>query len=708
MKKAKVEAAAPVRTQKNGWWLTAQVIDEDILVLNIYKNKILQARHCINVETGEYATLNGQIWSTTKIERALGYGYGTGYYYYDDSKLSKRARMSKEDKELIERLIVPEYHYVHSTIDAISKKEAEYSCKCRLNAEERRINRVMKTMRKVPDIPQGIKKWIDIKENNGQDYMLKDRDTGKWTCTACTGESEREELFTTDGKKPKDKDIVICPHCKNRVKLLTRKLHVDLTTHFMLIQYIDDEMSVARHFKARIYYIPGNHKQIEIEEEIRIILFKKSERKEDCSIYYEQYGRPTSIVERERHEGNFDNKGNPQNKKTYQCYLYEDGIEEALKDTAYEKWMGLFNQMAAAGIKANYNSLMVTKNDLNLIKLVEMLFKGRFSQLLAETSGNISYWTRAYCGPLKLAGHNIEDVFEISDRQKINRIREKNGGELMLKWMRWSDSDEQKISDKAMSWILKNKISITEIAEMISKMSIEKAMNYVERQKKEQYKKESIKQIISQYADYINMCGRLHKDLTDEMIFKPRELKRRHDEAVEEIERLNEQLIAEEYSERFSEAEEVLKEIKNKYEYEKDEFFIKVPEKIVDIVREGRYLHHCVGTSDRYLDRIKQHETYIVFLRKKKEPDTPFYTIEVEPGGTIRQHRGMYDEEPEIELVKPFLKNWQKVIRRQMSKKDYARAAISKNKREENIAELREKNNTRVLKGLEEDFMEAI
>ena len=204
------------------------------------------------------------------------------------------------------------------------------------------------------------------------------------------------------------------------------------------------------------------------------------------------------------------------------------------------------------------------------------------------------------------------------------------------------------------------------------------------------------------------MCGRLHRDLADEMVFKPRELKRRHDEAVAEIERLGEQLIAEEYSERFGEAEQVLNKIKHKYEYAGDTFFIKVPEKIVEIVKEGNSLHHCVGTTDRYFDRIKSHETYICFLRKVEEPDVPFYTIEVEPGGTIRQHRGMYDEEPELESVKPFLKEWQKVIRKRMSKKDHERAAVSKIKREKNIAELREKNNTRVLQGLEEDFMEAI
>ena len=134
---------------------------------------------------------------------------------------------------------------------------------------------------------------------------------------------------------------------------------------------------------------------------------------------------------------------------------------------------------------------------------------------------------------------------------------------------------------------------------------------------------------------------------------------------------------------------------------------IIVPQLIADIVKEGNALHHCAGATDRYFDRIKQQETYICFLRKTEEPDKPFYTIEVEPGGTIRQHRGMYDEEPDIDKIKPFLRKWQQEIRRRMKKRDHELAAVSAKKREENIADLRAKNNTRVLQGLLEDFMEA-
>jgi len=68
----------------------------------------------------------------------------------------------------------------------------------------------------------------------------------------------------------------------------------------------------------------------------------------------------------------------------------------------------------------------------------------------------------------------------------------------------------------------------------------------------------------------------------------------------------------------------------------------------------------------------------------------------------------MYDEEPDIDKIKPFLREWQKEIRKRMKKEDHELAAVSKEKREANIEELKAKNNTRVLQGLMEDFMEAI
>ena len=58
---------------------------------------------------------------------------------------------------------------------------------------------------------------------------------------------------------------------------------------------------------------------------------------------------------------------------------------------------------------------------------------------------------------------------------------------------------------------------------------------------------------------------------------------------------------------------------------------------------EGKLLNHCVGGQVRYWDRIQRHEAYILFLRKASAPDMPYYTLEVEPDGTVRQKRTKFD-----------------------------------------------------------------
>lgn len=713
MKKKLVEKTKPIKSTKTGWWITTQK-ESTILILNIYQSKKLYARHCIDTVTHDYATLKGGEWNGQKIHGSL--DISGDYYYYSAKDREKRFKLSEESSQMIIDALAKEHTsswLKRDPFELISHLETEYAMCKRERAETRRIERVNEVMNQVPDIPDNIKEWINQKAINGEDYALKDKESGKWSCSKCGKQFEFAELKKEDRTPLKNNDLVSCPCCHNQIRYLSRKKKVDIITHFALVQPIDDEISVVRHFDAEIYCAGGKRKQIGIDESVRIILKKDDcaewKKQDPCDLYYNQYGRGNSWApDGGKHKGTFDNKGNRANRSIFSGYLYDGGTEEAFKDTAYETWGTIFKQLAAAGLELDYNGLMVTKDNENFKNIIELLFRGRFYKLLKESSEAVSYWSGQYSGPLKLYGESIEDVFDIGDRQLINRIREKNGGERLLAWMKWSNRHHKKITDATLNWLSANNIAHEDMAWLLCRMSPEQAMNYIVRQKIESYKKLTIKQVISQYEDYMKMCERLKKNTKDEMVYRPRELKRRHDEAVSQIERLNAEVKAEEYSKKFGDAEKVLGLIKDKLEYKGDSFFIMVPERIVDIVAEGNYLHHCAGATDRYFDRIKQHETYVCFLRKMEEPEIPFYTIEVEPGGTIRQHRGMFDEEPEIETVKPFLKEWQKEIRKRMNHKDHELAAVSKQKREENIEDLKKRNNIRVLEGLMEDLMEAM
>jgi hypothetical protein len=70
-------------------------------------------------------------------------------------------------------------------------------------------------------------------------------------------------------------------------------------------------------------------------------------------------------------------------------------------------------------------------------------------------------------------------------------------------------------------------------------------------------------------------------------------------------------------------------EFRQQLNYEDENYLIRLPVDGDEIQQEGLTLHHCVGG---YVYNHESGATTIMFLRKKSEPDKPFYTIEVEIG----------------------------------------------------------------------------
>ena len=84
-----------------------------------------------------------------------------------------------------------------------------------------------------------------------------------------------------------------------------------------------------------------------------------------------------------------------------------------------------------------------------------------------------------------------------------------------------------------------------------------------------------------------------------------------------------------------------LTKLQKTYEYENEHFMIVVPKCRNDIITEGACLRHCVaGYAGRHICRT----TTILFVRKKEEPDVPFYTIEVDINNAVVQVHGMYNK----------------------------------------------------------------
>ena len=208
--------------------------------------------------------------------------------------------------------------------------------------------------------------------------------------------------------------------------------------------------------------------------------------------------------------------------------------------------------------------------------------------------------------------------------------------------------------------------------------------------------------VTSDWIDYLDMAQKAGMNLAIESVLYPLDLKRRHDDLVAERARLARldhlkdvrRQIEEEAADlesRFS-IEQIMQKIKKTYQYDGEKYLIRVPDGAKSILEESRYLDHCIQRGTRYFERIATRESYILFLRKKDDPNTPWYTLEVEPGGTIRQKRSYNNNQfDDLEDAKPFLAEWQLVVQRRMSATEVSLAEKSRAMRDQEFEELRKK-----------------
>lgn len=704
-----IEKIQEQKPKKKGWIVKPQYIG-DILLLDIYTDKVRESRYCIHRETGEHGYKKiGEKQKQSKLITCLGGDPMEGYRYYEFDMNNLKFDSRKEKKETEDFLEKVGYGS-GDWYEKIEYLEINFDREKRWNAEMQKSKRQQELINRIPDAPENIREWLYEKESE-EEYIFYDKSKGKWGCSCCGAEIQDTELKRlSDGGKVRHNDLVECQKCKKRIVAKKRTDRVKKKTGLYLIAPINQEASVIQYCDARINWEYGRY-TVELEEAVLVMAYKigvNKRRKNHVQLFYADGW------------GNFET-GNRINKRAKEGYLYPGDYNDVLENTVYKDGIRVLHQLAAAGERLNYNKLLIgIQRLLNFENVVEYLFKGRFHRMLRETVEKVDVWGGgSYYGKLRLTGETLEEVFKIKDRQKINRIRDQDGGEEMLAWMRWSDTSNKKVSQDTLEYMIANGIDPGDIEFVEDKMSPQQVMNYIEKQRAAGYQYRTVPEVLGQWGDYLSMCKAQNKNMDDEIVYKPRDLKLRHDQAVtdanqlqivKEMERNKEVRAAEakKMREKYPQAEKNLEDIRARYEYENAEYIIIVPHDLVEIIEEGQALHHCAGATERYFDRIESRETYICFLRRVEQPGIPFYTIEVEPSGTIRQHRSYMDEEPGIEEIRGFLREWQKELKKRLTEKDKQLAMISKEKREQNIAELKEKNNTRVLKGLAEDFMENL
>ena len=173
-------------------------------------------------------------------------------------------------------------------------------------------------------------------------------------------------------------------------------------------------------------------------------------------------------------------------------------------------------------------------------------------------------------------------------------------------------------------------------------------MRYTER---DDPRTERKRNMAKDWLEYLRWCRELGYDLDNMFVYMPKNFKKVHDRTAKEYQELVDKKAAAEKKRRERAAkkrmeetkralEEILgenKELQNAFQIRGKGLLLVVPASAEDIKAEGAALHHCVGT---YVDRVARGETNIFFIRKEKEPDKPYFTMEWKDNDIV-QCRGL-------------------------------------------------------------------
>ena len=291
---------------------------------------------------------------------------------------------------------------------------------------------------------------------------------------------------------------------------------------------------------------------------------------------------------------------------------------------------------------------------------------------------------------IKRKGRKPTEFLSVT-KKEFRRLRDMNGGAKELKWLQFEKSSGRIIKDEEIYWMAKEELEPKDLQFVLDRMSICQVRHYLVKQSEKSG--DDISHILQVWKDYLSMAGKLRLDVYDSIIYRASDLQRRHSEAVIQMEEKKKEIRRRELEEKYVGFQEQLIALKEKYEFSAGEYQIVAPKSIDDILYEGDTLHHCVNKTDNYFDRIASKESYILFLRKKENPEVPFYTLEVEPDGTIRQKRAEFDRQnKDIDEVTSFLRLWQKEIQKRLTKKDYMSAEKSRKLRQRKYQEVRDQH----------------
>lgn len=520
--------------------------------------------------------------------------------------------------------------------DALSQLQGrlrEQETLCRRKQREREIRAKFRDLRPLPSALEG---WMQREAMPAYFFYehKKGRKSVRGTCTACGKEAG------LSGVRHNAKGV--CPNCGRQFTMKSngRRGRIWDRATVSVIQRMDSDHLIVRIVKASLTWPKDRPCEWSFYEAIRVIIGVDGNGKAYEDPYHHSW-KSTGITRWKN--------GYPPVFYLYQQNFYADpegllyceNLRRELKGTAWQYcqidafYKGFQHTIEAASYLSAYRNIPSIEF---LVKLG--LFWLAAAVVYGRNPGKI----------IDLKGRNLREVLRIEPAD-LPCLQRPGAGIFDLRLLQLQRASGH-LPNADFSEFL-HRSNVTEVERL------ERALRYATPHKVMRYFQQQFSNmkpgrwrgnngIVADYDDYLGFCERLRYDMKNEFVLFPKNLDEAHDQA----QMLIKQEDAAQYDPLIASAQEKLK---RRYQFKSGGLVVLPPTSAREIVIEGQKLHHCVGG---YAASMANKNCTILFIRREKREQKPFYTVEVKDDRIV-QVRGFDNCGPTPEVT-AFLNAWEK------------------------------------------------
>lgn len=630
----------------------AEVGNECVLIANLYYKHNSEPNLRIFLTKTDYITERLETperkWAVGKISNYIG-DYST---WFSNEMKSKIWFSDTNSWEMIKEFTGIDKEYCADIILQYQNK----ICEKRLERKRKRYtDPIDEKMKEVRETTESFKKWIEedvLYYSKYIYYQYSRKKEMQGYCTHC-----KSDVVVTDARH---NERGHCPLCGSEItyKAISKAKNVVDKEKAALIQKTKSGF-ITRYFDVGKTYC-SNYKNPELSVWETKRVFYTNDLRADSYVY----SNFRNVCIRWIHECD-EITGGYSSDYGYSTWrgqrtiaaLYPKNLKQILKDTDLRN----AELHILANIKKNFSIDIegfidkIRKKDF----CCEKLIKCELINLARD------YANRYNHTGINKKGKTLNKILGVkNDDAKV--LIESNAGSRELRLFKAVRKNGKRISSEQLKALSVLDYSTEVLASIIKYTSVDKVIKYMQIQR--------CADKFTIYRDYLDMCKELNMDLKNTFVLFPNHLRVAHDMNVELINEKKNRKTYAEHNSKYAAIKEKYAGLNEMFEYEDDEFLIRPPLDAAEIVKEGQKLHHCVGGGN-YSSRMAKGEIAILFLREKKHPAIPYYTIEVNMK-TFQplQYHGYKNHDKDKKAINKFINKWKKEILLVLSKKNSRKA----------------------------------